>query len=1003
MSKKTIVLFCLMFPVGWAGTALAELLAYYTFDEASDPTVDSSGMENHGAFDGVPIWGPGYFGQGLAFDGSLAIEIPASTMGLRSDSGAVAFWLRMEAAVGINTLWWGGDNNTGGGFGPENEMHIHTESSGQFWGGGELSFAGQNTTGRFHIFSDPNKGNAAATAPVSPILMGDGTWRHVACTWGNDDGNVKMYLNGKLLHESAQGVSSYGLSTMYLGQMANGQRTFTGTLDDVAIYDTALSPDEVVQIMNGGILTDGATHEDPADGATDVLRDVILSWTPVPSAVQRDVYFGTVFEDVNDAATDNPLGILVSQGQEGTTLDPGRLEFDQTYYWRVDEVNAAPDFTVFKGGIWRFTVEPIALPIGIVSATASSSFGTSVAENTINGSGLTDDLHGTTVGDMWISGGIPATIEYAFDRAYKLHELWVWNSNQTIEPFIGFGAKDVVIEHSLDGADWTVLEGVGPFAQAGGAEGSAANSMIDFGGAVAQHVRMTINSVHGFAPQASLSEVRFYAIPTTATRPYPASGATGLAPDTALSWGRKGREAEHHEVYIGTDATDLPLAGSTGEMSFSTEASDLQLGQTYHWQVVEVNDAMDPSQWAGPIWSFATVGSIVVDGMESYKDEEFFEIWATWIDGFEDPAKNGALVGANPTSADFSPETGIVHGGSQSLPIHYDNSAAAQSEATRSFETSQDWTAHGVKSLVLYFHGSGTNTGGTFYLKINDTKVAYDGDTASLMRSAWNKWVILLDDLAGVDLSSVRSLTLGVEGGGAGVVYVDDITLTPVGERDLILPTEPGGGLVLHLPFDGDYQDVSGNGLHGTPMGGINPPFEAGPMGQAVIFDGVDQYVEITGYKGILGPNPFSITAWIKTSGNGTMVGWGSTAGGVTRVEFRIDQNRLRCESSGNVQGDTTLPGNEWVHVAVTIQENAVIDDPDVTLYLNGLVDNRPSTGATNPLEMAAGFDVTIGRRHSGAQRWFPGSLDEVRLYNRALSAAEVAYLAGRTVAFERP
>ena len=87
----------------------------------------------------------------------------------------------------------------------------------------------------------------------------------------------------------------------------------------------------------------------------------------------------------------------------------------------------------------------------------------------------------------------------------------------------------------------------------------------------------------------------------------------------------------------------------------------------------------------------------------------------------------------------------------------------------------------------------------------------------------------------------------------------------------------------------------------------------------------------------------------------------------------------------------------------MTIQENAVIDDPDVTLYLNGLVDNRPSTGATNPLEMAAGFDVTIGRRHSGAQRWFPGSLDEVRLYNRALSAAEVAYLAGRTVAFERP
>ena len=174
-------------------------------------------------------------------------------------------------------------------------------------------------------------------------------------------------------------------------------------------------------------------------------------------------------------------------------------------------------------------------------------------------------------------------------------------------------------------------------------------------------------------------------------------------------------------------------------------------------------------------------------------------------------------------------------------------------------------------------------------------------------------------------------------------------------------------------------------------------------MGQAAIFDGVDQYVELTGYQGILGPNPFSITAWIKTSGNGTMVGWGSTAGGVTRVEFRVDQNRLRCESSGNVQGNTTLPDNEWIHAAVTIQENAVIDDPDATIYLNGQVDNRLSTGATNPLEIVAGFDVTIGRRHSSAQRFFLGSLDEVRIYSRHLSAAEVAWLAGRTVAFESP
>ena len=141
-------------------------------------------------------------------------------------------------------------------------------------------------------------------------------------------------------------------------------------------------------------------------------------------------------------------------------------------------------------------VEPVALPIIDITATASSTFGESGPERTIDGSGLADDLHGTSADDMWISGGIPATIEYAFDRAYKLHELWVWNSNQLIESFVGFGGKDVVIEHSLDGENWTLLAGVGPLARAPGAKGYAHNSTIDFDGATAQYVRVIITFIN---------------------------------------------------------------------------------------------------------------------------------------------------------------------------------------------------------------------------------------------------------------------------------------------------------------------------------------------------------------------------------------------------------------------------------------------------------------------------------------------------------------------------
>ena len=59
-------------------------------------------------------------------------------------------------------------------------------------------------------------------------------------------------------------------------------------------------------------------------------------------------------------------------------------------------------------------------------------------------------------------------IQYEFVKAYKLHEMWVWNSNQLIESFIGFGAKDVTVEASIDSTEWTVLEGAVRFNQAPG-------------------------------------------------------------------------------------------------------------------------------------------------------------------------------------------------------------------------------------------------------------------------------------------------------------------------------------------------------------------------------------------------------------------------------------------------------------------------------------------------------------------------------------------------------
>ncbi|MCH7920946.1 MAG: hypothetical protein IIC50_23610 [Planctomycetes bacterium] len=548
--------------------------------------------------------------------------------------------------------------------------------------------------------------------------------------------------------------------------------------NSVIVRTVEMGPDggTLLEGIIGGV-AEQASQPVPQDSEGDVFRDQVLSWLAGGFAVTHDVYLGTSFDDVNAATRTAPLDVLVGQDHGDSSFDPGRLAFDQTYYWRVDEVNGAPDSTVFTGETWSFTVEPFSIPITGITATASSSFGDSGPEKTIDGSGLVDDLHGTSAGDMWISSSVPATIEYAFDKAYKLHELWIWNSNQLIEGFVGFGAKDVVIEHALDGENWTVLEGVGPLAQAPGTNGYAHNNTIDLGGAAAQVVRLTVNTVQGIAPQASLSEVRFFSIPNAASRPSPETGATEVAPDSVISW-RPGREADHHQVYLGSDQGSV--ADGTAQSIITTESSldlfaqDLALAQTYYLRVDEINDVESPSVWTGDVWSFTLVDFLVVDDFEGYRADDFTDpaaLFNVWVDGFSDDT-NGSQIGhENPP---FAEQTTVRD--TQSMPFFYGQGGTSFSEATRTFSPGQDWTRSGVQSLVIHFFGSEGNTG-QLYAIINGTKVNYDGDAADLAQAAWTAWSI---DLNGINnLQNVTTLGIGFAGAASGLVFIDDLELHP--------------------------------------------------------------------------------------------------------------------------------------------------------------------------------------------------------------------------------
>ncbi|MHC4486413.1 MAG: discoidin domain-containing protein [Planctomycetota bacterium] len=638
-----------------------------------------------------------------------------------------------------------------------------------------------------------------------------------------------------------------------------------------------------------------ASEPSPADGATDVSREVVLSWTPGDFAAPvngHKVYFSESFEDVNAG-----IGGIA---QSDTSYTPAqRLSLDTTYYWRVDEVNGPPDNTVFEGDVWSFTTEPVAYPIENITATASSAHQADMGpEKTIDGSGLdADDLHSTQETAMWLSSTEPlgAWIQYEFDNVYKVYEMWVWNSNQAIEPLLGFGLKDVTIEYSTNGTDWTTLAGVTQFAQATGAGGYAHNTTVDFGGVAAQYVRLTAASNWGgLMPQYGLSEVRIFYIPIRAREPDPDSEATDVYPDVVLSW-RAGREAAQHDVYLSTD--EQAVIDGNVPVTTVTEAShgpvSLGLGMAYYWRIDEVNEAETPTTWESDLWNFTTREFLVVDDFESYNDldptdPESNRIFLTWLDGYEVPT-NGALVGYDvPPFAEQS----IVHTGKQAMPLFYDNSGTARySEAELTLSTAQDWTKHGITTLSVAFSGDPNNAVEQMYVKVNDSKVVYGGDAGDIKRGWYEQWNIDLASL-GASLQNVTKLSIGVGDetsttpGGSGVVYVDDVRLyrsVPGPPAGILIEAEAADSITSPMEIF-DHPAASGGKCIGTTddvgNSSDSPPSPAGTAiytftveggtykvsGRIIIPSGDSFWVRIPGATNLTpGENPGNPgTGWVR-------------------------------------------------------------------------------------------------------------------------------------------
>ncbi|MCX5646231.1 MAG: discoidin domain-containing protein [Phycisphaerae bacterium] len=741
------------------------LVGHWTFDEGQGAIAhDSSGNGLDGTLRGNPTWVTGgQVGGALDFNGSTAyVEIPNNSLLSLTTEITIAAWTNMRTTA-------------------SGEMAILSKGS---WAANNLPYEVTEDAGGVIYWQFYNDAGRDTCSPTSPSV---GEWHHIAATY---DGKVfKCYIDGALGEEWAYvGTMPKNTASVTIGRRSGGGTYFNGMIDDVQLWARALSAAEIAKIMPGLADASIAQDPDPEDQAADVPCDTVLSWKAGETAAAHDVYLGKTFADVNEAGRAVPRGVLASQDQAATTYDPeGLLEYGRTYYWRIDEVNGAPDSTIFKGQTWSFTTELFGYPITGVTATASSYQTDMGPQNTVNGSGLDGiDQHSTESKDMWLTTGAkPAWIQYEFATAYKLHEMWVWNSNQLVESFLGFGAKNVTIEYSSDGQAWTRLGGVPQFAKATGLPTYTANTTVTFGGVTAKYVKLTIDgNWGGMAPQTGLSEVRFFYVPVQAFGPQPAAATTGVSVETELDW-RPGREATSHTVYLGTDRNAVAdgTAGAKTVADHGYSPASLTFATEYFWKVDEVGAT---GTYSGNVWSFTTEEFAPIDGFESYNDEDD-RIYDTWIDGMTNGA-SGSTVGH--IQAPFA-EKAIVHGGRQSMPLTYDNTASPfYSEAERTFDTPQNWTAHGADTLSVYFQGvapAAGSSGQGLYVTVKDSsgksKTVAHPDAAAAAKTGWQQWKIPLSEFtsAGVKMNAVKMMTIGVGNrasptkGGTGILYIDDI------------------------------------------------------------------------------------------------------------------------------------------------------------------------------------------------------------------------------------
>ena len=307
------------------------LVGWWKLDEGSGVFVlDGSGYGNHGTLKNDPQWIIGHDGDALEFTGLGTYVDCGNAEALNVGVFSVSFWCNIPGTQGWNHMVSKGS---------------HASAIAVNWG--VMMYDAQETI-LFETYND------TSWIPVYADTT-TGEWHHVVATYDGD--TMQLYHDGVLANTtSGAGIVLDQSRPLLIGansDAGNAGGSFSGSIDDVRIYNKVLTQDEVMKAMQGD--PNLAWAPSPVNKSTpDIHSATSISWSPGEKAAQHDVYFGTDKDAVNDA--DTTTADIYRGRQAATSYSPPEgIEWGGgPYYWRIDEYNT--DDTISKGNVWNFTV-----------------------------------------------------------------------------------------------------------------------------------------------------------------------------------------------------------------------------------------------------------------------------------------------------------------------------------------------------------------------------------------------------------------------------------------------------------------------------------------------------------------------------------------------------------------------------------------------------------------------------------------------------------------------